>query len=416
MHSPDYQYYDIMVSNLNNTLATLPPPLSFVETRSIPILKNPRDYAMSITRFSLSTQCLPVFLPTIAPNSTDINETVYKITLAYAWTSEGGVQSEFIYTETVSFRPQNLSAATPSSPSNTSDGLQDNSTGYYNIYSYEYFVGIVNYYLAKCYSDLLASLPAEVLATVPTSAINQPPILIFDTSTNLATLYIPATLGSTGGNLWGVYNKTVDTAPANNQFRLYMNTGLYSLFSSFPALNTLGYTYSTLGVSTTSTSMTNQIIIPYVDSLYPTINMPIGAAAANQYACYPVVQEYSTVNSWSPVSSIVFTSNFLPVVNNQLSNPVVYVNNQLVSLTQASSNFATVITDFCSANFKTDDVVLYNPTAEYRRIQLIGDRPINTVDVNVFWLDKASQKLLPFYLLAGGSFSMKILFEKILKD
>jgi len=416
MHSPDYQYYDIMVSNLNNDSATVPSPLTFQETRSIPILKNPRDYAMSITRFSLSTQCLPVFLPTIKPRSSDINETVYKISLVYAYTNGSGVQSEYVYTETIEFRPQNISAAIPSAPAFTIDGLQDNSTGYYNIYSYEYFVATVNYYLNKCYTDLLASLPSDVYSSIPTSALTQPPILIFDTSTNLATLYIPSTLNNNNTNLWGVYNKSVDSGPTNDQFRIYFNTGLYALFSSLPALNSLGYSYSTAGMSYTSTDMTNQILIPYKSALYPTIYMPIGSPSASQYPCYPIIQEYSTINSWSPVSSIVFTSNFLPVVNNQLSNPVVYVNNQLVSLTQSSANFATVITDFCSANFKSDDVVLYNPTAEYRRLQLVGDRPISTVDVSVFWMDKTSQKLLPFYLLAGGSFTMKILFEKIIKD
>ena len=42
-------------------------------------------------------------------------------------------------------------------------------------------------------------------------------------------------------------------------------------------------------------------------------------------------QQYSTISEWSPVSSLVFTSSTLPIIVNQLSNPVLYQNNNLIS-------------------------------------------------------------------------------------
>jgi hypothetical protein len=55
--------------------------------------------------------------------------------------------------------------------------------------------------------------------------------------------------------------------------------------------------------------------------------------------------------------------------------------------------------------------LLYNPSAEYRRISLTSNRPINNIDIQVFWRNKRGE-LKPFYVWSGGSASIKILFEK----
>ena len=314
---PNYQYYDLMVSNLNNSTTLLPPPLTFIETRTIPYLHNPKDYSMSITRFSLSTANLPVVLPTIKSGSTDINETTYTVTLYYSCIGNtlglAPMQSKQIQ---ISFIPQNTTASLPTSPSLTSDRLQDNSTGYYNIYSYQYFVNLINSQIAQGYAEFYAEL-AGLGLPVPATAENQPPILSFDTSSKLATFFIPATLNDDGDNLWGTWYSTQETQPTNYQFQVWFNTSLYSLFVSLPCLN--GY-YKYGGV--TNSLASNQLIIPINSQNFPQISMPIGSPVLNQYLTFPICQEYSTVNSWSPVSSIVFTSATLPIISNQLSNPI----------------------------------------------------------------------------------------------
>jgi hypothetical protein len=55
--------------------------------------------------------------------------------------------------------------------------------------------------------------------------------------------------------------------------------------------------------------------------------------------------------------------------------------------------------------------VSYVPSAEYRFVDLLNDAPINQIDIQVYWKDKLS-RLRNFYLPAGASCSMKILFQK----
>jgi hypothetical protein len=396
---PDYLYYDLLVSNLNNDTAVLPPPLQFMETRSIPILKNTEDYDLSITRFQLSTTCLPVVRPTIQPNQSDKDLTAYVVSIACAY---NGV--DYTYSQNVRFVPQNLAAGIPVAPSQTVSGLQDDSTGYYNIYSQQYFVAMINNAFSECYENLISVLDS---ASVPVGE-NEPPILLYETSTRLATVYVPATYQSTISSYrWKTWNQAYESTPSDLTFRMYFNSTLYSLFSSLPCLNTNGYTNPFSGVF--NTAMVHQLLIP-ASSNYVTVAMPIGGTS--QYQCWPIVQEYSTVASWSPVSSIVFTTTTLPVQGNLLSNPLIYVNNQQVGLASSGANFGTILTDFTSTDFKSDGSVTYNPTAEYRRISLIGNRPLISVDVGVSWLDKHTQQLQPYYLLNGDTLTMKLLFER----
>ena len=103
MSTPDKLYYDIQVSNVNNN-NTLPPVLSFIETRNTPFLYESGKYFLSIIRFSLDTPNLPVFIPTIqaAPN-TDINLTIYSITLQ--WTNPEDTTQTFTVQKFIRYIP-----------------------------------------------------------------------------------------------------------------------------------------------------------------------------------------------------------------------------------------------------------------------------------------------------------------------
>jgi hypothetical protein len=415
-NQPNYFYYDLLVSNVNNDTTVLPKALTFLETRSIPYLYNPKDYSLSITRFSLSTASLPVMIPTIQPNQGGINETVYKITIVANFDSltiPSG--NELVTTKVVEFVPQNISASLPVSPLTTADGLQDNSTGYYSIYSYEYFIGLVNNSISEIFTELITYLTetGQLPSNFSSQAFTSPPILSFDTSTNLATMFIPYYVSTDGNSTQLWQSRYTKTQTLHNSFSIYFNSGLYNLLNSIPCFNSQGYTSPSTGVYYPN-AMYN-VIVPSQSNNYPKVSVPVGAPSGSQWYAYPITQEYSTINSWSPVSSIVITSNTLPIVQNQLSNPLIYVNNVQFSLSTTGSNFAQIITDFQSdSNFKTDGMVQYLPTAEYRRVQLYGTTPLNTIDVSVYWMDK-NGKMWPFYLLAGGHFQMKFLFEKNIK-
>jgi hypothetical protein len=197
---------------------------------------------------------------------------------------------------------------------------------------------------------------------------------------------------------------------------MYFNTPLYQLFNSFSSqfqginntVTGLYYSPPTGNVSGTATGCnyllnitnnggTNQTYIPNITS--------------PQVIYLQFFQEYSTITNWTPVSSIVFVSNTMPIVSNQLANPAIYNEQTLLLGNGNNAQFAQIITDIESDEQSYKPNILYNPTAEYRMISLTGNRPLTNVDVSVFWRSKLGN-LFQLNLLSGGSCTMKVLFRK----
>ena len=64
MSQPNYIYYDLIQTNLENA-DTDPPQCQFNERRNQEFISKPKDYKFSITRFMIDTPSLPLFRPTI---------------------------------------------------------------------------------------------------------------------------------------------------------------------------------------------------------------------------------------------------------------------------------------------------------------------------------------------------------------
>jgi hypothetical protein len=80
--SADQLYFDITVSNFKST-TTKPPVFYFNESRTLPFIRNPEEYYLSILRFTMETGSIPVFIPSIQPNQGDRDKTLYSFTLEY---------------------------------------------------------------------------------------------------------------------------------------------------------------------------------------------------------------------------------------------------------------------------------------------------------------------------------------------
>ena len=85
MSKPFHVYLDLDVLNNDTHPTSTPPQLSFQETRTQPFLDGTADdYFVAIARFSIQTGgALPVFIPAIQTGQSDVNKTVFKITLSY---------------------------------------------------------------------------------------------------------------------------------------------------------------------------------------------------------------------------------------------------------------------------------------------------------------------------------------------
>lgn len=376
--TPDKVYYDITISNLQNT-TTAPPTIYFNETRNSPFILDPESYYLSIVRFTLDTNTLPIITPDIqpAPNS-NLNLTNYSITLE--WTNPVAPFQTFTQQTFLIFIPQNLQAIVPAPPSQTNNGLQNNQTGYYDIYNYQYWIQLVNNTFTACYNALNAQVVAAGLVLPSPNA----PVMSWDTQQNVAIL---------NADVAG-YNDAVA-----NYIKIYFNPPLFNLFSSFPFIIESADVVpngKNARLVMTGFGGANQVQFPPV---------------APTYIALQIVQEYSTISLWTPITSIVFTSNTLPIVANQVSAPLLFFNNQRFTTGGNNSNIAQIITDFVANEGIYKPSITYIPSAQYRLVNLVGNSPLYNIDVEVFYKNRVGE-FIPVRLGSGGTATIKILFTR----
>jgi hypothetical protein len=372
----DHEYIDVYAIN-GNSLTALPVPVQFTQTRSLPFLYKPEDYYLSVVRFQIDTNSLPVFACAIQYNQANRDLSIYSVTLS--WTNPVAPFQTFNQQTFLTWVPQDLASPIPRPPSLTDNKFQDNSGGYYFAYNYTYFIQLVNTTFRTCLTGLNAQVVAAGLV-LPTA---NPPVFTWDSESNVAIL---------NADILG-YNQTVA-----NHISIYLNLPLGQLFNSlpvyiepFPALLGKNFRVDT-------DNFGNAQVVPFPFYL-PTYN------------AYQIFQEQTAVNVWSPISSIVFTSNTLPINSTNVCNPSIFLDGNSTNNNGNNSDIAQVITDFQAENNIYKNSVLYIPSGENRYVDLMGTSPLYTIDINVLWKNKLGE-LQPFRLSAGCSASIKVLFER----
>lgn len=408
-NSPDQVYYDVTITNFQSQ-NTLPPVFYYNEARTIPFINCPEDYYLSIIRFSVDTGTLPVWIPSIVPFSVDPNTTIYNITLTYSvgandYTS-GAIPMTFI--------PQDRTTGiTPSPPSTTSNGLQINDTGYYNVYSFQY----ISYLVTETFKTALTALVTAVLAggdVMPTYDIytngaiftlpsdDLPPLFQWDTSSDTGSIFTIPQYD---------LNPTVNPGlSGNNPIKLYFNAPMFYLFQSFPATI---FGYSAVGGNenfqievVNQGGLNTQLITPPQYDVEGTgLPEPLSIPYISTY------QETSTISNISPITSIVFTSNTMPITPNQVSTPLVLFNNQQIGFQGNNADIANIVTDLVSNTGAYRPALVYEPQAQYRLVTLNGNRPLFNLDLQIFYRLR-NGSLVPFRLASGGTVTIKLAFLK----
>ena len=136
--------------------------------------------------------------------------------------------------------------------------------------------------------------------------------------------------------------------------------------------------------------------------------------AYNKSVFVQMQQEISSIALWNPVASIVFSSSLLPIQSTQTSLPKKGNSDTNFSGNGNNSNFLNIITDFSIAvdgGSQYRPMLVYNPAAEYRVIDMRSSMNLNKIDIIVFWKDTFG-KLHPFELHPGGAANVKILFRR----
>ena len=443
---PDNVYYDLLISNFNSTTGN-PIPISFNENRTNPIIQSTGEYDMSVIRFQVDTPDLPVFIPVIKPNQSLNDLTNYVITLTITpATLPNNVTANtttYISQANVIWVTQDTSALVPPPPS-SNGGYQSGVGDYYYCYSYQHFQSLIQAALVRAFNYLKAAL---VTAGYTSSTANKelagvlPPIFSWDSSTSCAVLSTPQFKANNTSPAFETryLDSNGNIQPNPSGIKLYFNSPLFQLFTSFNAIfkgqsntitttaagqgyyqNPTGYNSIVIPNGTTLSGLnyeitildqggTNQILTPTIYPLvYPTT--PLDTSTTNNLFIQ-TFQEFSTTINWTPVESIVFVSNTLPIVSNQLAAPLIFNENQIITGEGNNAKFAQIITDVVSNVQSYRPNILYVPTAEYRMVGMSGNRPLTNVDISVFWRNRLGQ-LIPLNLLSGGSCSIKFLFRK----
>jgi hypothetical protein len=431
LFEPYHIYYDLNITNNDTNNNNANPFLEFNETRSNPILDNPSNYFVSVIRFSLETPSLPVFIPapvipsaqTPSPQGDPLFHLNYYITMgAY----DGANWREFQIP--LLWQPEDLNATKPST---AQVDAGDFDGPYFYGYSYTHFIyNVVNKALADCYIGLDLGFPGLNLTP------GGQPFMTWESGADKATIYASNQYNQTEPN-----SRTAPLNVSGNYVRLYFNQALFNLFSSFESFkNKVSGDPTTaqagLGKKDYIIKIYNQQNLnlgtpPFVGGgTAPAVALYNGSANVSPFTPYNVPatavgtqvpafsrvylymkQEYTTTPLWNPVSNITFTTSLLPVNPNLVSTPLIFNSG---SAPQSQSNIANVLTDLevpllVGRDYKPN--LLYVPASEYRLIDLNGNVPLSSIQIGVFWRDVYGH-LHPFYLLAGNSATIKLMFRR----
>jgi hypothetical protein len=395
MSEYEYVYYNALINNIDSKsddTFTHEPNLVFNEQKPDPIIKTCENYEFAIESFKLDLKTLPVIIPTIKYDETNTNyhDTIYKVT---AEITKNNIL--YSYSQRVEFNPQDKTAVLPT----MKNGFADYSTGYYNVYNYEWFITLVN----KALKDAVYKLKTEVIpGLIPDTISDYSPYFTFDKGTKLISLFAPR----------ADFDES-NTAPMS----ICLNKALYRLFNSLP-LQIKTESSVTLIDGVIGQSDPQQVMKINLKNFYlsnsvklytaPKLDGTIYESTSTAIEYLYVYQDYTTFDSWSPVESICINSNTIPVYKSLVSANHTYYNG-IEDTTGSLNVYELSITDFKAGSYEGG--ILYSPN-EKRWMNLNQQEELKNINLSVFYRSKLTGGLIPIQLNSGGSFSCKMVFRK----
>jgi hypothetical protein len=466
LSAPTQVYYNLDVANEQiGGLGVPPAKLSFTEVRSSNLLDTPSDYFMSIVRFSVDTAgSLPIFIPQIdttqvgpgAPNTLWPNLTTYKITLSYEDAAGPNPVSLTTQTEPVIYIPHRSDLGVlqnqilrppPFVPLNPAVifgpgamTLESATSEYYWVQSWGQWIAMLNETLARCYANLRAAVSAAVpLYVFPLDYdIDNPPFFRWDDSTCKMSFVSPYFLFNQGGTAVGTYvasppynfpdaydakttayNAQSPALVSNAKMNLFFNAPLHILFSSFEWVfnsytSNIGEAFM-MRVYNKMGANFERALPAYVPPVGPPMPAPSTGIPGPKQSWDALVmeQEYGTGPTMCPVARIVFLASLIPVLPSNIGVPRIFSGSVAVQA-QQNNNISNEITDLIVNLVRGDEYlpnIIYEPTAEYRLLDLQGNTPAQAIQIKVQWVDIYGY-YHDFYLQNGCGANLKIMFRK----
>lgn len=365
----DHIYYNVNVTNTTNSNLEL----SYRQQLGIPLIDNPSDYELSVVRFTLPGIDLPFFKVVYEEGKNGqavpfLGQDFY-VTFVYI----DGSGDPYTYQQQLLWVP-------------TGYNPNANPNYDYSYFSIQQVINVINTAMATAWAALVVDFPAIT---------STPPAFIFQDGLLKLVLPNPAVLFATTKFPPFVGGQVSGTA------QIWFSDILWRYLSSFNYYGSGNY-YN-----------------DYTDVMmdFSGLNLPAGAS-------YTVVSESPNFSNWVSLQQIVITTSTLPVKSESLPQLTTLTNSQnnaYISFnTQGNTQGAgslfnrPVISDFAftsTTGFDLFQTLYYNPTAEYRMIDLQGSTPIQTIDFEVFWIDTYGN-FNKFIIGPGSKFTVKMLFRR----
>ena len=133
------------------------------------------------------------------------------------------------------------------------------------------------------------------------------------------------------------------------------------------------------------------------------------------HTLYQTSQEVSSLAMWNPIASVVFCTGMLPIVSTNTSLPITYggLSNDNLASNGNNSNLTNIISDFEIAVTETNQyrpIIIYNPSSEYRLLDMHSSLNLNRIDISVFWKTQFGD-LVPLRLQPGCAAHIKLMFR-----
>jgi len=381
MNADSHIYYDISVFN-NDTKGSMPVNLTFSETRSgSALIEIPRDYFFSIVRFEIDSPTLPVFIA--EPASGSVNSLIYTFVIETVDNENNPVN---VYKQQVQFVPSN------NIPAPTTTASPNLSSDYYFVHTYHRFISMVNTTLASIFASIAAPERCAVAAA---------PYFMYDSASGLNTLYVTQEFETTNN-------------PSPRKLNLYWNAPTETLFSGFDTTAISDAESIRLDGGVAGAHL-NKYYKMNVNNYYNNNITTVKTGELTSMAYITMVQNYASFAMCSPIQNIVFTtSGNLPISNAQTAAPVIYASSGDCLIQGNSNDITPILTDFIVPLTKGTEYkpkINYSPSI-YRLIDLNGNNPIKSVDLQVYWKSKIDSKLHPLVLGSQCGATCKIMFRK----
>jgi hypothetical protein len=225
------------------------------------------------------------------------------------------------------------------------------------------------------------------------------PQFIFDPTTQLITLYAPIDLFQ------------------------YGNSGIAKLYFSMSLNKFVGEGFPTRFVAANFISgiTENTFTIDIINNGHNTVLFPIPILQVvnQQDNSIALIQEYSTITSFTSVNAIIIRSSKIPVRKEHFpgnSHPYLLFDNNQLEEAYTNMNAIPVISVYYPASSKAGDFrskIIYSADSidDGITMDLIGNNELRDIDIQVCWTDNYNN-IYPLSLFPGKQISMRLCFIK----